>query len=439
MKRVLACITIITFLVSSIPIAYSAGEARDISSFMDYIISHVVNDPVQSIELGEMVAEFAYDDGNRTAFNLGSLHRVFNYCGSKLIRQTDGNVIDFIYDNGVDCSGIVYNGVKFTFIFDEVGSVVGMVNEAGQIVCNYHYEGASVFTEILSQNLIDRQASLSNPIRYQSWYYDIETSLYYLGEGVYYDPSTEQYIQNPYYCDSRDGEPSIVQIVSNDYIGWLSSSSYGAGSYSFPSQADWSSGDRWYDGMHAVELMARCVFAENNGTNRQNDRKAVGLVIRNRVAQGFPHPGALLPVNIVKHPSAFATVNPTASYSSAVSNTAISRSVMNKTNQAFKQATFIACSLYHTTSYDDYSLLVGIPQYMTSTHTHFMSVNYAYGSNQISVSTSGGVIQWKIGSTNIYGVCISGTAELTSFYGTGTNALQTYYNNGYNVFYKYSS
>ena len=111
---------------------------------------------------------------------------------------------------------------------------------------------------------------------------------------------------------------------------------------------------------------------------------------------------------------------------------------MSKTSTAFQQATFIACSLYYTTSYSDYSLLVGIPAYMSSGHTHFLGVNYAYSHAVLSVVTSGNSIQWKYGGSNIYGVCIAGTAQLTAVNGSGANCLQTYYLDGYNVFFKYS-
>ena len=280
----------------------------------------------------------------------------------------------------------------------------------------------------------DILAADKNPFRYKGWYLDVETTLYYLGKGMYYNPQTEEYIQNEFQFEVIEGEPSIIQTVTNAYYTMMGMSTYGASYYAFPSQTNWYNGSRWYDGIQQIELLARCIYAENLSVNRPNDRKAVGLVIRNRVEQNFPHQGTLSPYNIIRYPSAFATVNPSGTLNSMTSSTYDARQVMDKTDSAFQQATLIACMLYCSTNYSDYNVVIGIPIPMDNQYTHFLSVNYAYSQNVFSVSSGG---QWSYGGTSIYGVCISGTGLLTSIYGTGSHCLQNYYLAGYNVFFHY--
>lgn len=437
MRRLLSILLSVIMATALISPVYANVNEQEPYDFMDFIISHTKTDPVENICIGDTQIHFTYSGQLRTSLSCGDSTIFFEYSGNRILRQIGEDVIEFLYD-GNDFSGFIFRGNRYRFVFDENGSVTGLLDCNDNLICVYYYEGAQVEVETLVQDANCVAAAHSNPIRYLGWYYDVLSALYYLGDGVYYDPNRSVFIHNPYYLDARGGEPSIVQEVSNAYLTLLSLPTYGAGAYSFPSQTNWNSGSRWYSGIQQVELLARCIYAENPGANRHADRKAIGLVIRNRVAQGFPHSGSLNAYNIVCYPSAFSTVNPSGSYSGAVNSTATARGVMNKTSSEFQQATFIACADYYATSFSDFSLVVGIPSYMTSSHTHFLAVNYVYDNMLFSIVTSGGNQQWMYGGNNIYGVCISGTALLSSINGSGGGCLQTYYMNGYNVFFKYS-
>lgn len=438
MKKIISVLLIMVLVFANTTVSLANVES-DIfmeENYMEYIISHTKVDPLLELEVNGVIADFEYSNGLRTRMETQGSTRLFEYVNGRLYRQIDDVAITFLYDVD-ECVGIEYRDSEYSYIFDDWGSVIALMDENRTTICEYQYEGAVAIVNCFAENADSIYVSYANPIRYKGWYFDVETEVYYMGEGIYYDPLNKQYIHNPYYFDSRSEEPLIVRTVAEAYCAMMGLSTYGAGSYAFPSQSDWNNGVRWYTGISQIELMARCVFAENNGINRSNDRKAIGLVIRNRVAHGFPHPGLLTPYNMILYPAAFATINPSSSYSNMVSSTGIARGVMSKTNTAFQQATYIACTLHHTTSYSDYSLVVGIPSYMNSDHTHFLAVNYVYANSVFSVTTTGGVIQWKKGSTNIYDVCISGTALLTSMNGSGSQCLQTYYLDGYNVFFRY--
>ena len=431
MKRIIALLllaTMFSFMCSS----GKAEDNLDPNTFFEYLLSHITMEPVTEIEIGEKEYRFEYNNGKRVMISEGNWSRTFEYSGEVLLRQRGEITMEFYYSNG-QYTGFRVADKEYYFIRDEIDSVVALKNATDEVICKYLYDGANSSVVWLSKDDTDRMAATNNPFRYRGWYYDIEPSLYYLGEGIFYNPLIDTYIQNQYIMDFSGEEPGIFQALGSAYTTMMNMSSYGASYCPFPSQSAWNSGVRWYDGLQQIELAARCIYAENYGVNRQSDRKAIGLVIRNRVAQNFPHVGTLSYYNIVRYPNAFSTVNPTGTISSMENDTYSARQVMSKTDSVFQHATLIACALYCSNDYNDYSLLVGIPTDMDSSYTHFVSVNYAYGQNAFSIT--GG--QWSYGGNNIFGVCIAGTAMLTSFSGTGSNCLETYYLNGYNVFFHY--
>lgn len=428
---------IIIFLLMSMTLSMcytsQAQESDMVDSFMEYLLTNTSINPITEIEIGEDVYKFSYDDGKRITMETNSMNRFFEYDGEVLVRQTDEIVMEFYFVDG-EYTGFSLSGKDYFFVRNSLESVIALTNEEEELICKYEYADAIPRVIVCSENETDIKAANSNPFRYRGWYFDVESSLYYLDKGVFYNPYEHKYIQNEYGYNSRDGEPPIFQAVGSAYYAHMNNSAYGAGSYTFPSQAQWNNGTRWYDGVSQIELVSRCVYAENKASNRQNDRKAIGLVIRNRVAQNFYHYGPLSSYSIVCYPAAFATVNPTGSIAYMTDATTNSRPVMNKNEGAFQQATLIACLLYCSNTYSDYDLVIGIPSYVNSSHTHFLAVNYAYPSSTFSVSSGG---QWNYGGSNIYEVCIAGVAQLTSKEGAGTQCLQTYYLNGYNVFFHY--
>ena len=243
---------------------------------MDYYLDNVSVEPMKKIEKDGIVYEFAYVDGKRVSTSKDNWKRVFEYDSDMLVRQIDDEIIDFLILER-EYKGMLLDGNAYYYVFDEMGTVVALENSSREIVCEYHYDGAFPKVIAVSKNEIDIKASELNPFRYRGWYFDVETSLYYLGQGIFYDPACQRYIQNDYKYDDLRGEPAIFQTVGNAYNTLMGMSSYGASYCAFPSQTEWNNGIRWYDGLQQVELIARCIYAENNHPNHQNDRKGVGL------------------------------------------------------------------------------------------------------------------------------------------------------------------
>ena len=148
-------------------------------------------------------------DGIRTSKTISGVTTQFYLDGTKLLAQSDGNLLLFHYANeGV--IGFTYQGVgTYYYIKNILGDIVGIIDNNGQIIAKYAYdawgnhkiyiqctEGFVAIDDKLSYTqteLNNKFIAEINPFRYRSYYYDTETGLYYLNSR-YYDPETGRFI-----------------------------------------------------------------------------------------------------------------------------------------------------------------------------------------------------------------------------------------------------
>ena len=107
----------------------------------------------------------------------------YNYCGDVLYLYDESGIIGAIQK---------YNSTTETFYFDRniKGDVIGIYNASGTQIAKYSYDAWGKCTP---KTLVSNSFSSYNPIRYRGYYYDRETTLYYLN-ARYYDPSWRRFI-----------------------------------------------------------------------------------------------------------------------------------------------------------------------------------------------------------------------------------------------------
>ena len=105
--------------------------------------------------------------------------------GTRIIKQTDGtNTFVFYYGtNGV--VGFNLNGNDYYYFKNIQGDVIAIYDSAGTKVASYIYDAWG--RNLKATDLNNAKIASRNPFRYHGYYYDTETSLYYLGTR-YYDP-----------------------------------------------------------------------------------------------------------------------------------------------------------------------------------------------------------------------------------------------------------
>jgi RHS repeat-associated protein len=124
----------------------------------------------------------------------------YTYHNGQLSSMHDGtSYYYFVYDmTGLSCM-VTYDGSNYNYYYylkNVMGDVVEMINSAGTMLAKYTYDAWGRCKVYNPDGTLNTNAAFIgnvNPFRYRSYYYDRETSLYYL-QSRYYDPETGRFI-----------------------------------------------------------------------------------------------------------------------------------------------------------------------------------------------------------------------------------------------------
>ena len=119
------------------------------------------------------------------------------------MRETWGsNTLDFFYDAMGTPYAIKYNGTLYYYITNLQGDVLHIVNTSGTPVVSYTY---SPYGKVLSTTgTLASTLGADNPLRYRSYYYDIDSGLYYL-QSRYYAPELGRFLNADSYATTGQG------------------------------------------------------------------------------------------------------------------------------------------------------------------------------------------------------------------------------------------
>lgn len=439
-KKVLISVLLIAFGMNMIQIecmAQGDTQKNDIVFDSSKVFSL---QPITELEWNGELIEFKYNENNQLIEKCHNGKETYYYyeknSNLSMIRNNEGEIL-FHYEDYCGeprCTEMVYKGDVFRLIYDVNNNVIEIQDSAGNIVCNYRYEDGNPIPILIEHSKNDKDNMLPsvgevNPFRYQGWLLDTETNYYYLGEGIFYNPIDEMFIQNDYELtdygkewlnmatETRTLNYNQINNIINVYNAAISSAGYGATSYSQVTQSQWNAGQRWYDGISELEVIARCIWAESSYPNKSNDRTGIAATIMNRRM----HHNAS-GINIVTQANQYYTINPP--YIS-IDETKGARSAKAKTDEAWKQATLLACVIIYANETSDIGYFNSIPIGIT-TQRSFRGLN-----NSISLNYNNGniIIAGEV-RTNI------------AIAGYGTIVTQAQYNyleglrgQGYTVFF----
>ena len=138
---------------------------------------------------------FTYDsEGIRTSKTVGSTTTKYLLNGTQILAQTtNGKTLCFFYDQQGNRVAMADGSNHFYYyIYNLQGDVIALADAStGKLAVTYTYDawGKLVKLEDTTANSVGTQ----NPFRYRGYYYDTETSLYYL-QTRYYDPEVGRFI-----------------------------------------------------------------------------------------------------------------------------------------------------------------------------------------------------------------------------------------------------
>ncbi len=115
------------------------------------------------------------------------------------MRETYGStILDFVYNADGSLYSFRVNGTYYYYVTNLQGDVIGLVDANGNTVASYEYDP---YGDLVSAT---GDMAAINPMRYRGYYYDTETTLYYL-QSRYYDPELGRFINPDAYASTGQG------------------------------------------------------------------------------------------------------------------------------------------------------------------------------------------------------------------------------------------
>ncbi len=138
---------------------------------------------------------YTYDsEGIRTSKTVGSTTTKYLLNGTQILAQKTGSTtLSFFYDQQGNRVGMADGSNKFYYyIYNLQGDVIALADAStGKLAVTYTYDAWGKLIEL--KDTTANSVGTQNPFRYKGYYYDTETSLYYL-QSRYYDPDTGRFI-----------------------------------------------------------------------------------------------------------------------------------------------------------------------------------------------------------------------------------------------------
>jgi len=140
---------------------------------------------------------FEYKDNLRISKTTGNETTKYLYSNNKLIRQENNITLNFIYNDnevvGFEIINKLYHQY-FYYVKNHNKDIVAIVDEKNILICKYAYDilGNYEIVYTLDNSYYQHIADI-NPFRFHSYYFDIETGLYYIN-GKYYDSQIGIYL-----------------------------------------------------------------------------------------------------------------------------------------------------------------------------------------------------------------------------------------------------
>lgn len=320
-----------------------------------------------------------------------------------------GEIVEFLYDTEGDVYGLLYQNQKYLFIMDESGYIMGLGDAFGQEICIYQYDdyGYPIHVYEISDkeqfehfdNEGDSFVGCVNPMRYRGDCFDVETGMYYLKDGGYYDSRNNKVIGADCHIDMQElfgdqykvldaaynaqimGYGNESRISSNDVyqLVYAASRYYEEGLRYYTE--DYSSyGDEWYtnfSGGKEYYLVARIIYAENTNTSTDStmnsylkyNRQGIGWEILNRYLEDdyrYRNGHTLFFSNkdLATAPSFYSVLTKKSQFTSIEGGNA--KGYISTANTAYQEAFWIASCMKVCNNFEQWNAVVPRPAGITS-------------------------------------------------------------------------
>ena len=157
---------------------------------------------------------FTYDsEGIRTSKSNGTNTTKYLLNGTQILAQTtNGTTLSFFYDQQGNRVAMADSSNHFYYyIYNLQGDVIALADAStGKLAATYTYDAWGKCTVT---NASGYTIGTQNPFRYRGYYYDTETSLYYL-QSRYYDPEVGRFINADAFASTDISSPLSTNMFA---------------------------------------------------------------------------------------------------------------------------------------------------------------------------------------------------------------------------------
>mgnify|MGYP001087673655 CR=1 FL=1 len=158
---------------------------------------------------------YTYDsEGIRTSKSDGTNTTKYLLNGTQILAQTtNGKTLCFFYDQQGNRVGMADSSNHFYYyIYNVQGDVIALADAStGKLAVTYTYDAWGKLVELKDNTA--NSVGTQNPFRYRGYYYDTETSLYYL-QSRYYDPEVGRFINADAFTSTDISSPISTNMFA---------------------------------------------------------------------------------------------------------------------------------------------------------------------------------------------------------------------------------
>ncbi len=164
--------------------------------------------------------------------------------------MTVGNDTLYFTYGAIGPTTVTWNGTTYYYAVNAQGDVMGIFDGSGNCVVTYNWDNAWGYNPEPEGTMANTLGTL-NPLRYRSYVYDEETSLYYL-QSRYYNPEVGRFISSDIYACTGQG------LLGNNMFAYCGNN---------PTSRDDHGGDFWDTVFDVISLGASIIEVCVNPTD----------------------------------------------------------------------------------------------------------------------------------------------------------------------------
>ena len=147
---------------------------------------------LSAISNGKSIRYYYDHTGARVKKVVDGVTTEYRIAGSLIVSERTGDeTIWYQYDSAARLVAMMIGGARYNYVRNVQNDIIGLIDSAGKRVVSYKYDSWGKTISITGT--LAATIGKKNPFRYRGYYFDVESSMYYL-QSRYYDPEIRRFV-----------------------------------------------------------------------------------------------------------------------------------------------------------------------------------------------------------------------------------------------------